>query len=204
MAIISCPECKEPVSSVAASCPKCGYPISNATSLVPIVEKAPVFPASINFNFYAGATGLFKPLALACNALDGSTALGAYPGSHIAIHRLDEGIWVHGLEAGIVTIHFAQIASIKFLEKVKQEAKNKSVIGRAVFGAVLLGPLGAVVGGISGAGSKIHTHDGFVMRYWDIKRSEYSLLALESNDSKISSLFSMLQKGSTPFASLHS
>jgi len=34
------------------------------------------------------------------------------------------------------------------------ETKNKSVVGRSIIGAALLGPLGAVVGGISGVGQK--------------------------------------------------
>ncbi len=36
----------------------------------------------------------------------------------------------------------------------EEEAKNKSVIGRAVIGGVLFGSVGAVVGGLSGVGQK--------------------------------------------------
>jgi hypothetical protein len=204
MAIIPCPECAEPVSSAAVSCPKCGYPISSATVPSPSSVKAPAFPADINLNFYVGATGFFKPLATMCKVLDGSTAFGSCPGADVYISQLDEGVWIQKLEAAIVKIHFAQIASIHFLEKVKQQAKSKSVLGRAIFGAVLLGPLGAVVGGMSGVGSKLQSNDGFVMNYWDTKRAEYVVLGVESGDSKISSIYSMLSRGSAPFASLHS
>jgi len=42
------------------------------------------------------------------------------------------------------------------IEKIDElfHKKNKSVIGRAVFGGLLLGPLGALVGGMSGLGEK--------------------------------------------------
>lgn len=36
----------------------------------------------------------------------------------------------------------------------EEEAKNKSVIGRAIVGGVLFGGVGAVVGGLSGVGQK--------------------------------------------------
>lgn len=36
----------------------------------------------------------------------------------------------------------------------EEEAKNKSVIGRAIIGGVLFGGVGAVVGGLSGVGQK--------------------------------------------------
>lgn len=45
--------------------------------------------------------------------------------------------------------------NIKKVELLKQiEEKDKSVIGRAIVGGVLLGPVGAVVGGMSGLGTK--------------------------------------------------
>lgn len=44
------------------------------------------------------------------------------------------------------------IESIDIL--TEEEAKNKSVIGRAIVGGVLFGGVGAVVGGLSGVGQK--------------------------------------------------
>lgn len=43
---------------------------------------------------------------------------------------------------------------MKFISHKQLGTEDKSVIGRAVVGGLLLGPLGAVVGGISGVGSK--------------------------------------------------
>lgn len=51
-----------------------------------------------------------------------------------------------------------KVENIKYLVLEQQDQiitqKSKSVVGRAVVGGLLLGPLGAVVGGMSGIGSK--------------------------------------------------
>lgn len=44
---------------------------------------------------------------------------------------------------------------------------DKSVVGRAVVGGVLLGPVGAVVGGVSGVGKKNKAGDYLVLNYID-------------------------------------
>ncbi len=54
-----------------------------------------------------------------------------------------------------------ELDDINFIEKMNMSEvteKNKSVVGRAVVGG-LLGPLGAIVGGISGVGSKKKNKD---------------------------------------------
>lgn len=50
-------------------------------------------------------------------------------------------------------IDIAKIETIKIL--TEKQAKNKSVIGRAIVGGILFGSLGAVAGGLSGIGQKI-------------------------------------------------
>ena len=49
-------------------------------------------------------------------------------------------------------INFDNIKDVELLKEIKH--KNKSVVGRAVVGGLLLGPVGAVVGGMSGLGQK--------------------------------------------------
>ena len=53
------------------------------------------------------------------------------------------------------TLRYDQITNIGLLteEQVLHYEKQKSVVGRAVVGQLLLGPLGAIVGGMSGIGS---------------------------------------------------
>jgi len=52
------------------------------------------------------------------------------------------------------TLKYEQITDIFYGKKTEVSEKNKSVIGRAIVGGVLLGGLGAVIGAVSGAGSK--------------------------------------------------
>lgn len=51
------------------------------------------------------------------------------------------------------------------------KTKDKSVVGRAVAGGLLLGPLGAVIGGMSGIGTKSRKLDQetdyLIINYWD-------------------------------------
>lgn len=55
------------------------------------------------------------------------------------------------------TLKYEQIQAIEKLSRneVIEYEKNKSVIGRAVTGGLLLGGLGAIVGGMSGVGSTV-------------------------------------------------
>ncbi|MBD3107907.1 hypothetical protein IEO70_05970 [Bacillus sp. AGMB 02131] len=53
-----------------------------------------------------------------------------------------------------VTLAYDQITDIEAFTEEQIKEKDKSVVGRAVVGGLLIGPLGAIVGGISGIGSK--------------------------------------------------
>ena len=59
---------------------------------------------------------------------------------------------------------------MKFITHKQLTSEKKSVIGRAVVGGVLLGPLAAVVGGMSGIGSKTKTIGNYllVITFWDV------------------------------------
>ena len=53
-----------------------------------------------------------------------------------------------------VYLSYDQIIAVGVVSEAEIIEKDKSVIGRAAVGGLLLGPLGAVVGGISGTGKK--------------------------------------------------
>lgn len=52
-----------------------------------------------------------------------------------------------------VSLDFEKIKSIKEITDKEVIEKNKSVVGRAAVGTLIAGPLGTIVGGLSGTGS---------------------------------------------------
>ncbi|MVB11622.1 hypothetical protein CAFE_23440 [Caprobacter fermentans] len=66
-----------------------------------------------------------------------------------------------------LTLNYSQIIKAEKISETEISEKKKSVVGRAVVGDLLLGPLGAVIGGVSGTGKKEKstTKEYFVINY---------------------------------------
>lgn len=66
-----------------------------------------------------------------------------------------------------ITLNYNQITDVFYGLETEIIEKNKSVIGRAVAGGILFGGVGAVVGGISGTGTKAkkERHFYFIISY---------------------------------------
>ena len=76
-------------------------------------------------------------------------------GSVVTLTLLDDGLTIkQNLTKNVSHLKYGQITNIGTVKEEEIIEKNKSVIGRAVVGDLLLGPLGAVVGGMSGIGTK--------------------------------------------------
>lgn len=54
----------------------------------------------------------------------------------------------------LLSIEINKIDNVQTLQEYENTEQNKSVIGRALVGGLLLGGVGAIVGGISGVGTK--------------------------------------------------
>lgn len=67
----------------------------------------------------------------------------------------------------VVKLNYNQIVAANVITEKEIIESDKSVVGRAVVGGVLLGPLGAIVGGMSGIGNKTKasTHYFMVINY---------------------------------------
>lgn len=66
-------------------------------------------------------------------------------------------------EKEIFKIEFDKIENVMVLEEIEQTQKNKSVVARAIVGGLLLGAVGAIVGGISGTTLTLQTNKKYFL-----------------------------------------
>lgn len=97
---------------------------------------------STNFAFFDGIPSIQKGLAVNATLNDSAQRVEL----KLRLSKMDP-----------FYIRYEQICGVAIVTEKEVIEANKSVVGRAVVGGVLLGPLGAVVGGISGVGSKKET-----------------------------------------------
>lgn len=90
-------------------------------------------------------------------------------GMTVRISLMPERILIQQIMFGKAeaSLRYDQVTAAAKVDEVQIREVDKSVIGRAVVGGVLLGPLGAIVGGASGIGTKQKTDykDYFVINY---------------------------------------
>lgn len=147
MALIDCPGCGKQVSSFAPACPGCGCEL-NAICDGDIVKK-PLNYESVAFDFSAVEDTLLSEMGmrrvkmiLAAEEIEfrDATYVSDWPGSD---------------KAESVYLNYSQVRNFRFVNQTLAVQRKKSVVGRAVIGGLLFGPVGAVVGGISGTGKKV-------------------------------------------------
>jgi hypothetical protein len=194
VALINCPECDKQISDKADSCPNCGCPI-NLISLKQVVNheialaeelECPDFPDDMSVgkvvgNWFSNVTvfGTFKKdlctPAIITNGVfdDGKVVLCEY-GLQIESGRLIPSL---------TNVHFSQMMSIRETSEEELAQSGKSVLGRATVGGLLLGPVGAVIGGMSGLGktTKQLTKKILVTSFWDAHIRRPQLIVLSVN-----------------------
>lgn len=201
MALINCPECGKEISDKAISCPNCGVPLSKEISLLEKKNEEqmeilpfPNLPENLdigrqitNWAFDAAFEGFF----------DGrENTLSVIPSGKVTVLLHTHGIQLmSGLN--FYPIHNSQIISLKTVSQEELVKTDKSVIGRAVVGGLILGPLGAIVGGMSGIGSKekFINKQYFIINFWDtITQSAQSILISSTEGTKINSFITRQAK----------
>ena len=201
MALINCPECGKEISDKAISCPNCGVPPSKEISqlekkneeqmeILPfpnLPENLDIGRQITNWAFDAAFEGFF----------DGrENNLSVIPSGKVTVLLHTHGIQLmSGLN--FYPIHNSQIISLKTVSQEELVKTDKSVIGRAVVGGLILGPLGAIVGGMSGIGSKekFINKQYFIINFWDtITQSAQSILISSTEGTKINSFIARQAK----------
>ena len=204
MALINCPECSKEISDKALSCPNCGIPLDKI-DLIPKDDIDEIIDNSDLMKYPVLPTDLSIGTQIVNWAFDAAFN-GFYDGRENVISTIPSGkvsviLYTHGIEimGGLkfYQIHNSQIISLKRTSHEELVKADKSVIGRAVVGGLILGPLGAIVGGMSGIGIKDKFIDKnyFIINYWDVEtRSAQTILISSTETTKIDSFILRQQK----------
>ena len=177
MGLIKCPDCGNMVSDSAFSCPKCGRPMRKATrqdvdNNQQLAENSkpdfPEFPLVLNpgkqIVNWKGNAALQD-----CTFIPEENVVKYIAPGKCDIYTFTNGICIKsGLH--FFYICFDQIVSLKSANQKQLTTVKKSVVGRAVVGDLILGPLGAIVGGMSGIGSKTKLVGKYylIINFWDV------------------------------------
>jgi len=180
MPLIKCPMCERDISPNAINCPHCGEPmkkdsyINNTNAL-----RCPEFSSDmtignqiVNWTYDAAIKGTYENT--------GNEVVKIPSGKvHVLLH--EKGIKICGsFFIEYLRIHNSQIESITQLKGT--ELKDKSVIKRAIVGGILTGGVGAVVGGMSGLGSKKVESYYLIINYWDKNTLQLISLSIGCKD----------------------
>jgi len=187
MALINCAECKKEISDKANACPNCGNPITKKDTLTKL-DKELVFPnlpanleigkQIVNWGGNANIEGFYDKT---------ENTIISIPNGKINIILHTHGIQLITKSLTNYPINNDQIISIKQASNEELAEVEKSVIGRAVIGGLILGPLGAVIGGISGVGSKNkHIKKHYVIiNFWELKTKSAQTILISGDKTLI-------------------
>ena len=203
MSLILCPECHHKISDQASSCPSCGFPLLpdekphpdgtvNKPNDVGKSVTCPDFPSDMD-------NGVHVPSSVGRNHIKG------YYNHGDNIVSLGESCsaWVYLRSKGIeiasnyetkLNLHKAQIISLSYSNRNDISGNDSDVrsqvLKNAIVGGALLGPAGAVVGGLLGASSKHKVAqkqgDGYlVINYWDVNTKTVQTLLISGQSEEI-------------------
>lgn len=80
----------------------------------------------------------------------------------------------------VIHLPLNQINNVAIVDNQEIEEKSKNVIGRAVTGGIILGPLGAIIGGTSGIGNKkVLTYKKYLVINYISKNAEMKVISFE-------------------------
>lgn len=178
MALIDCPECSKEISDKASACPHCGCPVTQESLSEESILKCPDFPNDLSIG---GAIGFIfvKGKFIKNENIHSQIPEGAV---HVFFH--EKGIKISSgsfFLSHIMDIHVSQLIGISETSESELIQQNKSVVGRAAVGALLFGPFGAIVGGLSGLNtSKTMCKNMLIISFWDTITKEPKSIIIRS------------------------
>lgn len=181
-----CSNCGTEIADNANFCSSCGNEITSTsqqkTSAQNVAFEFPTLPSDLDIG-----KRLWTKSGLMAKYEGGSINIKEGPSS-IILHK--NGINIHSSFTKNFHIHFSQFISAQFEDKDSLGnyiSKDKSVVGRAVVGTLIAGPLGTLLGALSGVGPKTKKMDKntdyLVLSFWDIQ-SKRNEVVLFSGDKK--------------------
>lgn len=179
MALINCPECNKEISDRAEACPQCGFPIAKKNE---IKLECPAFSDDLSlgtqitaWGYDAGIKGKF---------IKSENVITTLPEGTVHAILYEYGIQIRcSFHSQIMNIHASQLIDISETTEVELVEQNKSVIGRAAVGALLFGPFGGIVGGLSGINTtKTNTKKMLVISFWNTETKEPTSLIIRTDN----------------------
>lgn len=180
MALISCPECSREISDNAIRCPNCGFsPPQTQIRKGGTAVECPSFPDDLSLSSvvrdWNGPVVMSGQTSITC-------LIEPFTGGELGVVLHQNGLLVTnkgGTQS--LRLHCSQLIEVDVKTEQEVTLREKSVIGRAAVGAILLGPVGAVVGGMSALNKTCVKQRYFLtIHYWDIQTRKDSILSIES------------------------
>ena len=211
MSLVLCPECHHKISDQASSCPSCGFPLSSKVIPHPDgtvtkpneLEKSvtcPNFPADMDIGPWVVSRVDRNHINGYYNRDENIVSLGK--SSRARVELTSKGIDILLNHESKLKLHKVQIISISYSDRGKitgsESDVRSQVLKNAIVGGALLGPAGAVVGGLLGANSKHkvaqqHGDRLLVINYWEISTKTIQTLLISGQSEEIIELVKVYQ-----------
>lgn len=203
-----CPKCKAVYSNTQEepdSCPDCSTPMKSLRctkdrwSNMSNEQKAQAKETAIKTPCYCGAEFRFPCISGMPKYDEMSRMTGTPYKVHSILHLEDDGVIIEAVTYrnfsasayDILTSYFIpkeRLVAAELITTRNLEEKQKSVIGRGIAGAIVFGPIGAIIGGMSGIGTKTVTNvTAALCLAYESKGGGYENMAFDIEPSLINS-----------------
>lgn len=200
MALINCPECTKEISNKAKSCPNCGMPIENdlTIQLEKKLGKKLIYPdLPIGYTIGQMLTNWSGSTELKGEFNSEENTVKALKSGKVNVMIHEQGIAIGNSLIPKLKIHFKRLIKIEDMSGKELVKQNKSITGRAIVGGILLGPVGAIIGGMSAMKQeKLKKFHYLIINYWNGNK-EPTTLIIRSKEVEINAFLNALRKQKT-------